>query len=89
MTEQARIENAMDVAFGLRDDKYLVRRIGGTPHKHDDCTYFVLDWKHDPYAVPAALAYADACEGKFPRLAKDLRERAILAAEEKKPCPSE
>ena len=75
MSEYARVENAEDKAFGLRE-KYAVTRIGGTPHKHDDCDYFVLDWNHDRYARVAALAYADACEAEFPALAADLRKRA-------------
>jgi len=73
--EAARIENAGDRAFGLRQ-KYVVTRIGGTPHKHDDCDYFVLDWNHDRYARIAAVAYADACEAEFPALAADLRAKA-------------
>ena len=64
MSEYARVENAEDKAFGLRE-KYAVTRIGGTPHKHDDCDYFVLDWNHDRYARVAALAYADACEAEW------------------------
>ena len=89
MTEASRVENAMDRAYGLRTDKYFVMRVGGTPHKHDSCDFFVLDWNHDPYAVPAALAYADACEEECPGLAHDLRVRVIVAskAQEKSPTP--
>ena len=79
--EDARIENAEDKAFGLRQ-KYVVTRIGGTPHKHDDCDYFVLDWNHDRYARVAALAYADACKAEFPALAADLWARAKKPGEE-------
>ncbi len=41
--------------------------------------YFVLDWAHDPFAIPAARAYADACEAKYPALSADLRARAEFA----------
>jgi len=59
--------------------KFTVERTdgGSAPGaKHEGCEYFVLDWAHDPYAVPAALAYADACEREFPNLARDLRSLA-------------
>ncbi len=49
--------------------------------KHEHCEYFVLDWVHDPFAIPAALAYAAACEEEYPVLAADLRRRALLAQE--------
>ena len=55
--------------------KYTVTRINDTAGKHDDCDYFVLDWTHDEFAIPAARAYAAACEAKFPGLARDLRDR--------------
>jgi len=41
-------------------DKYRVERIGGTPGKHDECRFFVLDPQHDEHAVTAIRAYADA-----------------------------
>lgn len=89
--ETARIGNAMDRAFGLRMDKYRVERIGGTPHKHDDCSYFVLDLQHDFFAGPALLAYADACKNAFPQLAFDLRavarEISLCAALAAEPKP--
>ncbi len=59
--------------------RYWVRRLDGSSgegEKHEHCTYFVLDWQHDPFAIPAALAYADACESEYPELAKDLRRMA-------------
>ena len=59
-------------------NKFIVSRRDGSP-KHEDCTYFVLDWEHDPFTVPAAAAYADACEAKLPELAKDLRTRIATA----------
>lgn len=43
------------------------------------CAYFVLDWQHDPFAIPAARAYAGACEATHPALAADLRELADKA----------
>jgi len=59
--------------------KYIVSRTDGSSRvggKHEHCAYFVLDWEHDPFAVPAARAYADACESKYPALASDLRLNA-------------
>ena len=59
--------------------KFNVRRADGSSGpggRHEHCTYFVLDWVHDPFAVPAARAYADACEGIYPALAADLRAQA-------------
>jgi len=63
--------------------KFRVERMDGSSGpggKHEACSYFVLDWKHDPFAVPAARAYAVACEGEFPSLADNLRSRADDAA---------
>lgn len=54
--------------------KYRVSRVNDPKGKHDGCEFFVLDWKHDPFAISAAIAYAEACESKFPELAKDLRK---------------
>lgn len=58
--------------------KWRVTRVSGTGTrgKHTACEFFVLDWKHDRFAVPAARAYADACERDYPELAKDLRAKA-------------
>jgi hypothetical protein len=56
--------------------KYYVERMNDPAGKHNDCEYFVLDWQHDPYTIPAVLAYADACEGEYPELAADLRLKA-------------
>jgi len=69
--------------------KFWVRRTDGSSGeggKHEDCDYFVIDWKHDRFAVAAALAYADACEAQYPELASDLRARAAEAC--RKPAPS-
>lgn len=68
-----------DKAKGLYE-KYLVMRHDGSSRdggKHHGCDYFVLDWTHDRFAIPAALAYADACEAEFPELARDLRARSL------------
>ena len=62
--------------------KYTVERVDGSSRegeKHAGCEYFVLDWDHDPFAIPAARAYADACEAKYPELARGLRSQASSA----------
>lgn len=56
--------------------KYLVKRLRDKEGKHDRCEYFVLDWMHDPFAVTAARAYANACETELPALASELRAKA-------------
>lgn len=56
-------------------NKFVVQRTDGTDvsgGKHKDCEYFVLDLTHDPFALPAIRAYADACHEKYPKLAEDL-----------------
>ncbi len=58
--------------------KYRVVRLGDKSKKHLRCTYFVLDWQHDQYSIPAAKAYADACCQEFPELAHDLRQQIAL-----------
>ena len=45
---------------------------GAPGEKHDGCHYFVLDLTHDPFAIPALRAYAEACRTKRPQLAHDL-----------------
>ena len=57
---------------------YDLRGSGGPKPVH--VYYFVLDWVHDPFAIPAALAYAAACEATYPELARDLRDLAGAAA---------
>lgn len=55
--------------------KYDIRRTDGSSEpggKHYDCTYFVLDIEHDPFAIPALRAYAEACRETHPKLANDL-----------------
>lgn len=46
--------------------KYELRRTDGSSEpggKHEKCSYFVLDITHDPHAIPALEAYAQACRG--------------------------
>jgi len=67
--------------------KFHVRRTDGTSRpgcKHEHCDYLVLDWKHDKFAIPAALAYAAACEHDYPDLAMDIRARVAQAK-----CPAD
>jgi hypothetical protein len=84
MSEENRVAAAMDRA-GMDPGiyrKYRVERVDGSSTfggKHEHCTYFVLDWKHDRFAVPAARAYATACEADYPALAQDLRNMASEA----------
>ena len=52
--------------------KYHVKKLNDPTGKHDKCFHFVLDLTHDPYAISAIRAYADACRGKYPLLARDL-----------------
>jgi hypothetical protein len=56
-------------------DKFNVSRTDGTSdpgERHDGCSYFPLDVTHDPFAVAALSAYADACRSEYPYLAADL-----------------
>lgn len=83
MSEEDRVARQMDhvgMDVGIYR-KFLVSRTDGSSRvggKHETCAYFVLDWHHDPFAVPAALAYAKACEVTHPALAADLRQMADL-----------
>lgn len=64
--------------------KFKVTRADGSSRagkKHAECSYFVLDLEHDPFAIPALKAYARACRKTHPELAGDLRE--IIAT---RPC---
>lgn len=59
-------------------NKFNVTRTDGTDApggKHHGCEYFVLDITHDPFAVAALRAYADACGKEYPVLASDLRRK--------------
>ena len=64
-----------DAKDGPLYEKFTVFRTDGRDapgEKHAECDYFVLDLTHDPFALPAIRAYADACREKFPTLAADL-----------------
>lgn len=56
--------------------KFTVTRNDGQSapgEKHERCDYFVLDITHDPFALPALQAYAEACRaGGYAQLADDL-----------------
>ena len=59
--------------------KYKVTRTDGRDaqgEKNANCEYFVLDLTHDPFALAAIEAYADACEREYEPLAVDLRRKA-------------
>ena len=68
--------------------KFNVSRTDGGDQpgeKHHGAEYFVLDLSDDPFAIPAAVAYADACRNDYPALAADLERKAAdkaLAASE-------
>jgi len=56
--------------------KYYVERIDGRDLSGGDRTdskYFVLDYVHDPYSIPALEAYAYACYKDFPNLSGEIR----------------
>lgn len=64
---------------GLYQKYKRLERMDGSSdpgQKHETCRYFPLDMTHDPFARPAILAYADACEKTHPVLARDLRQAA-------------
>jgi hypothetical protein len=55
--------------------KYYVDRIDGRDlpgGDRVDSKYFVLDYIHDPYSIPALEAYALACHKDFPNLSAEL-----------------
>lgn len=55
--------------------KFQIERTDGksaSGEKHHSCHYFVLDLTHDPFAIPALRAYAEACRPSRPQLAHDL-----------------
>lgn len=68
--------------------KFNVSRTDGSDqpgNKHHGAEYFVLDLSDDPFAIPAAVAYAAACRADYPELANDLERKAAeksLAASE-------
>lgn len=67
-------ETKPDDARGIHR-KYDIKRTDGSSEpggKHAECSYFVLDLVHDPFAAPALRAYAAACRGTHPDLSRDL-----------------
>lgn len=59
--------------------KFHIERADGSSApgcKHEKCAYFVLDLEHDPFALPALRAYAEACAETHHGLAEDLRRIA-------------
>lgn len=55
--------------------KWNVARTDGSSEpgcKHHACECFVLDVNHDPFAIPALMAYADHARADYPRLAADI-----------------
>lgn len=59
--------------------KFTVTRTDGSFEqggKHYHCFQFVLDVDHDPFALPALTAYANACRKTRPELAKNV-ERIV------------
>ncbi len=56
--------------------KYKVIRADGSGEpggKHENCSYFILDLDHDPFALPALEAYAGACaKDGYTKLSDDL-----------------
>lgn len=55
--------------------KFNVTRTDGRDapgEKHHGAEYFVLDVTDDPYALPALVAYANACRSEYPVLAADI-----------------
>ena len=66
---------------GLYEKFWVSRRDGQSAKgkKHQGCEYFVLDITHDPFAIPALIAYHQACKDKYPKLAADL-DQIIQAA---------
>lgn len=63
-----------DMNKGLYQKYLLMRTDGSTAPggKHHECKFFVLDLTHDPFAIPAIMAYAEACATTHPKLARDL-----------------
>jgi hypothetical protein len=56
--------------------KYYVDRIDGRDlagGDRVDSRYFVLDYIHDPYSIPALETYALACYKDFPNLSEEIR----------------
>ena len=72
-----------DKSKGLYN-KYRVERTDGKSQpgeKHFGCEYFVLDLTHDPFALPALMAYSEACNAEYPKLAIDLMKKVYACLE--------
>lgn len=54
------------------ESRYLVTKINDPEGKHENCRYFVLDPKHDEFALKALEEYANRCSYAYPELADDL-----------------
>ncbi|QOD84150.1 hypothetical protein [Chromobacterium haemolyticum] len=64
--------------------KFNVTRTDGRDQPGGDrhgAEYLALDLTYDPFAVPAALAYAAAAQAEFPHLAKDIEEKVFAPVE--------
>lgn len=72
-TDHTLTSDVDDRSRGLYN-KYRVERIGGTPGKHEHCMFFVLDVDHDPFAIPALIAYESFATMSYPKLASDIRQ---------------
>ncbi len=55
-------------------NKFHVKRREDPKNKHGRCFYFVLDLDHDKYAIPALIAYANACKTTHRRLSMELMD---------------
>lgn len=78
MTDSRRDRNhkadtdAQEVTLGVMP-KYHVERLADFEGKHDECRYFVLDPKHDPFARIALDRYADQAQAYgYKELALDI-----------------
>ncbi len=63
-----------DTTKGLYRKFHVEREDGRSAvgERHQNCEYFILDLNHDPFAMPAIKAYAEACRSEYPLLADDL-----------------
>ena len=62
---------------GLYEKYYVIRTDDSSQKggKHHGCDFYVLDLTHDPFALPALVAYESACREEYPLLAADLRKK--------------
>lgn len=69
--------NEQDKIIGLYP-KYSIHRVDGSDapgQRHADCFKFVLDLEHDPFALAAMTAYANACRYTYPQLAREILDK--------------